>query len=254
MLPALVYFHWRRLGARRSRHARRRLPSARPTRPAAPSSRSIIAWRRSTRFPAAVEDAIAATAWIAGTPPRRSASMRPRLAVGGDSAGGNLATVVALAARDRSGPRLVYQLLFYPAVEFAMTHDSHRRFTEGLPLTSVTVAWFRELYLRDAADQDDWRASPLRASALAGLAAGLSPHRRLRSAVRRGRRLRAPAARGRRRGDAPPSRRPAARLLLTMGRIIAAASTAIGDAAASLRAAFAVTPRAAGGAPISLMR
>jgi acetyl esterase len=197
------------------------------------------------KFPAAVEDAIAATRWIAAN----AASLgldAARLAVGGDSAGGNLATVVALDARDRGGPALRYQLLVYPAVEFAMTHESHRRFTEGVPLTSRTVAWFRDLYLRDAADRADWRASPLRAPDLAALppayllTAGFDPladegddyAQRLAAA-----------------GVAVTRRHVDDQIhgFLTMGRFIAASSTTIADAAAALREAF--TPPASGGAP-----
>ena len=120
------------------------------------------------KFPGAVEDAIAATAWIAenGAALGIDAS---RLAVGGDSAGGNLAAVVSLHARDQAGPKLTQQVLIYPAVEFAMTHPSHERFAEGLLLTRPTMLWFRDHYLRGIGDGADWRASPLRADAFAGL-------------------------------------------------------------------------------------
>ncbi len=120
------------------------------------------------KFPAAVDDAIAATAWIAehgaelGIDPTR-------LAVGGDSAGGNLAAVVALDARDHGGPKLTRQVLIYPATESAMTHPSHERFGEGLLLTRPTMTWFRDHYLRTLEDGADWRASPLRAASFAGL-------------------------------------------------------------------------------------
>ena len=82
------------------------------------------------RFPAAVEDCYAATAWAAqnaaplGIDPNR-------LAVGGDSAGGNLAAVVSLLARDRGTPRIGYQLLIYPALDATMRHESIARFAEG---------------------------------------------------------------------------------------------------------------------------
>jgi acetyl esterase len=123
------------------------------------------------KFPAAVEDSIAATDWIAENA-RALGVDRERLALGGDSAGGNLAAVAALAARDSGGPRLRHQLLLYPAVDLAMTHESHRRITEGLPLTHTTMRWFRDHYLRSPADQHDWRASPLRR---AGDLRGLPP-------------------------------------------------------------------------------
>jgi acetyl esterase len=111
------------------------------------------------KFPAAVEDAIAATRWIA----ERAATLGidpTRLAVGGDSAGGNLAAVVALDARDRGGPALRFQLLIYPAVDNTLAL-AQRNPCEGMPLAAKTMAWFRDLYLRDTADQADWRASPL---------------------------------------------------------------------------------------------
>jgi acetyl esterase len=120
------------------------------------------------KFPAAVEDCIAATAWVA----EQGAALGvdpTRLAVGGDSAGGNLAAVVCLSARDRGGPRIGYQLLIYPAVDAAMDHPSIIRFAEGHLLTRATMEWFYEQYLRGPEDIDDWRASPLRASDLSRL-------------------------------------------------------------------------------------
>src|SRR6202045_4493880 len=110
------------------------------------------------KFPAAVEDCFAATAWIA----QEAAALgidRERLAVGGDSAGGNLAAVVSLIARDRGAPKLRCQALLYPAVKCGMTHASHDRFAEGYLLTRPTMKWFREHYLRGPADVEDWRAS-----------------------------------------------------------------------------------------------
>ncbi len=120
------------------------------------------------KFPAAVDDSIAATDWIAANADELGLDAT-RLAIGGDSAGGNLAAVVCLAARDRGTPRLRFQLLIYPAVDMAMNHDSHRVHTSGLPLTHATAAWFRDLYLTGVGDQADWRASPLRARDLKGL-------------------------------------------------------------------------------------
>ena len=120
------------------------------------------------RFPAAVDDAVAATAWIA----ENAASLgvdRERLAVGGDSAGGNLAAVVALDARDRGAPKLRFQLLIYPACDMSMALPSISELAEQLPLTRTTLKWFIDLYLRNAADAGDWRASPLKAKSLARL-------------------------------------------------------------------------------------
>ena len=120
------------------------------------------------KFPAAVEDCVAATEWVAANGAALGVDAA-RLAVGGDSAGGNLAAVVSLVARDRGAPRLRAQLLLYPAVDFAMSHASHQRFAEGHLLTLATMRWFAEAYLRGPQDAADWRASPLRAGDLSGL-------------------------------------------------------------------------------------
>jgi acetyl esterase len=120
------------------------------------------------KFPAAVDDAIAATAWIAANA-RQLGIDASKLSVGGDSAGGNLATVVALAARDGNGPAISGQVLIYPATDFAMTHPSHREPETSILLTHTVMKWFRDHYLNSLADGQDWRASPARASTLAGL-------------------------------------------------------------------------------------
>jgi acetyl esterase len=120
------------------------------------------------KFPAAVDDAIAATRWIADNAQSLGIDAR-RLAVGGDSAGGNLAAVVALDARDRGGPQLGFQLLIYPATDMRMNRPSHARHADQLPLRRPTMRWFVGQYLRDAADEADWRASPLRAPSLRNL-------------------------------------------------------------------------------------
>lgn len=120
------------------------------------------------KFPAAIEDAIAATEWIAANAKSLGIDAN-RLAVGGDSAGGNLAAVVALNARDRGTPKLRFQLLIYPACDMSMTLPSIAELAEQLPLTRSTMKWFVDLYLRDAADVGDWRASPLKAESLTNL-------------------------------------------------------------------------------------
>ncbi len=120
------------------------------------------------KFPAAVDDAVAATEWVAAHATSLGIDAN-RLAVGGDSAGGNLAAVVALVARDHGGPRLRHQLLIYPATDFVISDDPQRERFEGFPLNVVTMNWFRDHYLRGRADYADWRASPLRANDLHGL-------------------------------------------------------------------------------------
>jgi acetyl esterase len=120
------------------------------------------------KFPAAVDDAIAATKWIADHA-KQFGIDASRLTVGGDSAGGNLAAVVAIFARDGNGPAIAGQVLIYPATDFAMTHPSHREPETSVLLTHSVIRWFRDQYLNSPADIDDWRASPARAPTLAGL-------------------------------------------------------------------------------------
>ena len=120
------------------------------------------------KFPAAVDDALAATRWIARSADLLNLDER-RVAVGGDSAGGNLAAVVALACRDAGGPRLAMQVLIYPATDMAADTPSHSSFAEGYSLTRETTLWFMANYLRNPVDAADWRASPLRATDLSRL-------------------------------------------------------------------------------------
>ena len=120
------------------------------------------------KFPAAVDDAIASTKWIAENAKQFGIDAL-RLMVGGDSAGGNLAAVVAISARDGNGPDIAGQLLIYPAIDFAMTHPSHREPETSILLTHSVIRWFRDHYLSGAADVGDWRASPARARTLIGL-------------------------------------------------------------------------------------
>lgn len=120
------------------------------------------------RFPAAVDDAIAATRWVAANAEHLRVDPA-RIAVGGDSAGGNLAAVVALALRDAGGPSLALQVLVYPAVDLRAEHASHRDYADGYLLTRENILWFRGQYLADPSLATDWRASPLLAADLGGL-------------------------------------------------------------------------------------
>ena len=111
------------------------------------------------RFPIAVDDCIAATDWVR----QQAASLgldASRMAVGGDSAGGNLAAVVAIAARDAGTP-LAFQLLIYPATDQRRGAPSHTSNAQGYLLTSDTMDYFHDHYITDAAHDLDWRASPL---------------------------------------------------------------------------------------------
>jgi acetyl esterase len=120
------------------------------------------------KFPAAVEDAITATAWIADNA-RTFGIDAARLIVGGDSAGGNLAAVVAISARDGKGPAISGQLLIYPGTDMARTHPSHSEPDTSILLTHSVIKWFCDHYLNSAADVHDWRASPARTKTLTGL-------------------------------------------------------------------------------------
>lgn len=121
-------------------------------------------------FPAAVEDVLAAFAW-AGKEAAELGGDPRALFVAGDSAGGNLAAVAALAARDGGDlPSPAGQLLFYPAVDLAGDYESRRRFAEGYFLEQQTMKWFVDKYIPDPAAREDWRASPLRAGDHRGLA------------------------------------------------------------------------------------
>jgi acetyl esterase len=119
------------------------------------------------QFPAAVDDAITATKWIAANAIKLGIDPS-RLMVGGDSAGGNLAAVVALAARDGNGPEIAGQVLIYPATDFSRKHPSHREVETSILLTHSVIGWFMNNYM-GSADINDWRASPARAKTLAGL-------------------------------------------------------------------------------------
>ena len=121
-----------------------------------------------TKFPGPADDCYAATQWavqhasqINGDP--------DRIAVGGDSAGGNLAAAVSLMARDRRGPSLAFQLLVYPVTHCNYTTNSYQSFAEGYMLTRASMQWYWNHYLQDAADATNPYAAPLVARDLSGL-------------------------------------------------------------------------------------
>jgi acetyl esterase len=119
-------------------------------------------------FPAAVEDCYAATQWVANNADVIDADSE-KIAVGGDSAGGNTAAAVAQLARDRGGPSLVHQLLAYPVTNHSFETDSMEENAEGYFLTRADMEWFWELYLRDDIDGRNPYASPLQAHDLTDL-------------------------------------------------------------------------------------
>ncbi len=188
------------------------------------------------RFPAAVDDALASMRWV-----REQASalaLDPaRIAVGGDSAGGNLAAVVCLALRDAGEAMPVHQLLIYPATDMRAVAPSHATNAQGYLLTADSIAYFRGHYMGQGADWSDWRASPLLATSHAGLppalvlTAGFDPLR----------------DEGRLYADALSAGGTPAQLVcferqihgfITMGRIIDEANLALDLCAMALRRAF----------------
>ncbi len=120
------------------------------------------------KFPAAVEDCQAALRWVAQHAAELGGDPQ-RIAVGGDSAGGNLATVVAILARDAGYPKLAFQLLIYPCTAPEPELPSHHKFAQGYVLTRNTVTWFYKQYLRSRADTRDFRFGPLIAEDLSNL-------------------------------------------------------------------------------------
>jgi len=189
------------------------------------------------KFPAAMDDSLAALRWIASHAGELGIDAN-RLAVGGDSAGGNLSIYAAMEARDNAGPKLCFQLLYYPSTDLGMLTEGYKRFTEGPAFNAKTAKWFRDLYLRGESDLSDPRASPLRAANFSGLppalivTAGLDPL----------------AEEGKAYGD----RLIAAGVPVTfhhlpgqlhgflmMGRVLSAAGKVTSQSAAALKAAFA---------------
>lgn len=120
------------------------------------------------RFPAAVEDCVEATVWVQAHAEELMIDPQ-RLAIGGDSAGGNLAAVVAIMLRDRSSNTpaadtvapLKFQLLIYPATDMRRSMPSHERNGQGYLLTKDTIGYYRDHYMGPDGDDSDWRASPL---------------------------------------------------------------------------------------------
>jgi acetyl esterase len=124
------------------------------------------------KYPVAAEDSYTALCWMAANAGRLGIDPR-RVAVGGDSAGGNLATVVALMARDRRGPSLVYQALIYPVTDHGFDTPSYQENATGYVLTREAMRWFWRHYLARDEQGAEAYASPLRAANLAGLPSAL---------------------------------------------------------------------------------
>lgn len=118
-------------------------------------------------FPAAVVDSFAATAWVAEN--ARALNGNGRLAVGGESAGGNLAAVVSRLARDRGGPNIHFQLLLYPVTDCDLTRPSYEANGQGYLLEQATMRWFWDQYCPDPEARRHPDASPLLADDLSRL-------------------------------------------------------------------------------------
>jgi len=123
-------------------------------------------------YPAAPEDCYAATQWVAKNGSELGIDVS-RLAIGGDSAGGNLTAVTALLARDRGGPALRFQLMIYPVTDCGFETASYRENGDGYFLTTGMMRWFWDKYLADPRQAGEGYASPLRVANLANLPPGL---------------------------------------------------------------------------------
>jgi acetyl esterase len=120
------------------------------------------------RFPAAALDAYAAASWAAEHAGEFGGDS-DRIAVAGDSAGGNLAAVTCLLARDRKGPRIAFQALVYPITDYNLHNASYCQFAEGFFLTRSEMAWYWEHYAPKRDDRDHPHAAPCRVDDLSGL-------------------------------------------------------------------------------------
>lgn len=129
-----------------------------------------VAYRQAPeyKFPAAAEDAYAATQWVISNAAKINGDPK-RVAVGGESAGGNLAAVTCLMARDRGGKLPVHQMLVYPVTNYAFDTPSYQENANAKPLNKAMMMWFWKQYLTTEADGSNPYASPLRAENLRGL-------------------------------------------------------------------------------------
>ena len=124
------------------------------------------------RFPAAVEDCLEAFSWVQAQAQALHLDAS-RMAVGGDSAGGNLAAALCLVQREAGRAMPAFQLLIYPATDMRAVAPSHTTNGQGYMLTNDSINWYRGNYIADQADWSDWRASPLLAPSHAGLSPAL---------------------------------------------------------------------------------
>jgi acetyl esterase len=165
--PVLVYFHG---GGWVIANLDVYEPSCRALCNAAECVVVSVAYRQAPehKYPAAAEDAYAATQWVIANAARLGGDPR-RVAVGGESAGGNLATVACLKARDQGGAMPIAQLLVYPVTDSRMNTPSYRENANAKPLNSAMMAWFWKNYLHSEAEGREPYASPMQATGLNGL-------------------------------------------------------------------------------------
>ena len=189
------------------------------------------------KFPAAPEDTYAATRWVATNAASINADPA-RIAVGGDSAGGNLTAVTAQMARERGGPQLAFQLLIYPVTDGACDTASYRDNAEGYLLTKEMMLWFWNHYVRNPEERFSSMASPLRAQNLKGLPPALVQTAEFDPLRDEGE---AYAARLKEAGIPVKLTRYDGMIhgFFGMASVIYQATTAIGEAADALRSAFA---------------
>ena len=187
-------------------------------------------------FPAAVDDCFSALTFVSGSSNSLKINSK-QIAVGGDSAGGNLSATIALMARDAGGPAVSFQLLIYPATDQRLGHPSIDGNGEGYLLTKKVMQYFRGHYLPREADWLDWRASPLLAKSHAGLppayimTAGFDP------LLDEGRAY----AEKLKQAGVPVEYREYPDMIhgfITMGRVLDTANTALADCAQALRRAW----------------
>ena len=162
MLPVVMYFHgggWV-LGDRET-HDR----LIREIAHGANAAVVFVEYTRSpeARYPVAIEEAYAAIKWVFEM--GRMINIDPsRIAVAGDSAGGNIAAAVTLLAKERGGPTLRLQVLFYPVMDAKFDTKSYEQFARGYFLTREAMKWFWNHYAQNTVVRDTSTASPLRAS------------------------------------------------------------------------------------------
>jgi acetyl esterase len=120
------------------------------------------------KYPVPLDDCETALRWTISH--ARELGIDPaKVAVGGDSAGGNLAAGLAIRVRDKGGPPIAFQLLIYPVTDRSVGTDSYREFASGFGLTRANMQWFWDCYLTATAERDNPEVSPLRAKSLKGL-------------------------------------------------------------------------------------